>query len=280
MLVDLHCHTTASDGSLSPGELVERAMNRGVDLLAITDHDTTAAFAELEAVPGTMRLVHGVELSTSWSGVNVHILGLNITPGHPVMAEAVAAQRDARAERAKIIADRLEKKGIPGSFEAVRHIAAHRAVGRPDFAKYLVDCGVVSSVNEAFDRYLGAGKLGDVKAMWPELATIVGWIRAAGGTAVLAHPTHYKMTNAKLRRLLAEFVEVGGEGLEVCNGRPPETELRYLRDLCREYGLCASLGSDFHHPSNWLELGCEASLLGSCTPVWERWNGAEKVAGC
>ncbi len=276
MLVDLHCHTTASDGSLSPAELIARAYDRGVRLLSITDHDTVGAYAVLQEANkyADLKLVPGIEFSCNWSGINVHILGLAIEPAHPAMQEAVAEQVSARAERGREIARRLEKKGIVGSYDAVLAMAKGRSVGRPDFARFLVERGYVASMNEAFERYLGAGKIGDVKAMWPNLEKVVRWIVAAGGQAVVAHPMHYKMTNAKLRRMLAEFVEFGGEGLEVCNGRQVEQEVSYLRDLCRHFGLRASVGSDFHQPNNWLDLGCAPALTGSCEPIWSHWPEA------
>ena len=123
----------------------------------------------------------------------------------------------------------------------------------------------------AFDKYLGSGKLGDIKAVWPDLGEVVSWIRDAGGVAVMAHPLQYKMTNAKLRRMLAEFKEVGGEGLEVCNGKPSNQDLAYLRQLCQQFELEASAGSDFHHPSSWSELGCDAKIIAPCKAVWDRW---------
>lgn len=280
MLVDLHCHTTASDGSLTPAELVTRAYGRGVRLLSITDHDTVAAYQAVAAAEqfDDLQLVPGIEFSCSWSGVNVHILGLGIDPEHPAMRAAVGEQAHARAERAREIARRLEKKGISGSYKAVTAMAAGRAVGRPDFARYMLEQGHVGSMNEAFDRYLGAGKIGDVKAMWPALEKVVSWINAAAGLAVVAHPMHYKMTNAKLRRLLEQFKQAGGVGLEVCNGRQAEQEISYLRELCRQFGLLASLGSDFHQPNNWLDLGCEPGLVGSCEPIWSNWPVAAQQA--
>ncbi|MBD2859130.1 PHP domain-containing protein [Spongiibacter sp. KMU-158] len=276
MLVDLHCHTTASDGSLSPAELVARAYERGVRLLSITDHDTLGAYDALEFAEQypDLNIIPGVEFSCNWSGVNVHILGLGVDIEHPALKAAVAEQVEARTERGREIARRLAKKGMPGAHEAVLEMAKGRAVGRPDFARFLVENKHVSSMNDAFDRYLGAGKIGDVKAMWPELGKVVHWIAESGGQAVVAHPMHYKMTNAKLRRMLTEFVAAGGAGIEVCNGRQAEQEVSYLRELCRHFGLRASVGSDFHNPNNWLDLGCEPNLVGSCEPVWARWSAA------
>lgn len=272
MIVDLHTHSRCSDGSLTPRELLERAKARDVSLMSITDHDTIAAYEEVKAADyPEMTLVPGTELSCTWSGVNIHMLGLGLDLNNQQLVEQLQQQSHARAERADIIARRLEKLGFTGIYEGVKEMAAGRAIGRPDFARQMVKLGYVPSMNVAFDKYLGAGKPGDVKAVWPDLADAVAWIVAAGGVAVIAHPSHYKMTNAKLRRLLVDFKACGGEGIEVCNGKPPAVELNYLKSLCVEYGFEASMGSDFHSPSTWLDVGCRSELLGDCPVVWSRW---------
>ena len=276
MIVDLHTHTTASDGGLSPHELVLRAQQCGVQLLAVTDHDTIdgyRALAEIER--GELEIIAGIELSCTWSGVNIHVLGLGIDVTCPYLQSELADQRNARGERARIIGERLEKLGFDGSYEGAANLAEGRAIGRPDFARFMVAAGYVDSMAAAFDKYLGAGKVGDVKAMWPSLESVVAWIKSAGGVAVMAHPLHYKLTNAKLRRMLAEFKEAGGEGIEVCNGRPSASDLNYLKQLCKDFEFEASAGSDFHQPSNWLELGCDAKVVEPCRPVWARWQRAE-----
>ncbi len=278
MIVDLHTHTTASDGGLSPFELVQRARERGVQLMAITDHDTVAGFAELQAAAGDdLRLLAGIELSCTWSGVNIHVLGLGIDIAAPAFVSELEGQRSARDSRAKLIGQRLDKLGFAGSYEAAAKLAEGRAIGRPDFARVLVAEGHVDSMATAFDKYLGAGKVGDIKAVWPSLSEVVSWIRGAGGVAVIAHPLQYKMTNAKLRRMLTEFKEAGGEALEVCNGRPSPQDLGYLRQLCQQFELEASAGSDFHHPSSWSELGCDAKVVAPCTPVWARWQASNPL---
>ncbi len=273
LIVDLHTHTTASDGGLTPQALVERAIERGVDMLAITDHDTLDAYQQLGTeLRNAIHLVVGAEFSCNWQGVNIHILGLNLDPTQTSMITAIDVQKRAREQRGEEIDRRLAKKGISGALAAIRETVKDRPIGRPDFARYMVEQGHASSMNDAFDRYLGAGKIGDVKAMWPGLPEIVAAIHQAGGVAVIAHPMHYKMTNAKLRRLIVEFCELGGDGLEVANGRPPEVELRYLRDLCNHYGLKASVGSDFHNLTTWSDLGCAADLVGNCSPIWQHWQ--------
>lgn len=271
MIVDLHCHSTASDGSLAPQALIDRAAGQGVALFSITDHDTVDAYADLE-VPEAMRLLPGVEFSCVWAGVTVHVLGLGIDLESATMTAAVERQRGAREERAQVIAQRLAKRGIDGAYEGARTLAGERrALGRPDFARFMVECGHVGSMAEAFDRHLGNGKVGDVKATWPSLAEVVAWIREAAGVAVLAHPLHYRLTATRLRALITAFIEAGGEAMEVCNGRPRPDELRHARQLCRQFGLEASIGSDFHRPAAWCELGCDVALAGECAPVWRRW---------
>ncbi|CAA0089872.1 5'-3' exoribonuclease [Zhongshania aliphaticivorans] len=276
MIVDLHTHTTASDGGLSPQELVARAQQCGVKLLAVTDHDTIDAYQIIdELAVNELQIIAGIELSCTWSGVNIHVLGLGIDTNSGRLKSELAAQRVARSERAVIIGERLAKLGFVGTYEGAAALAEGRAIGRPDFARYMVSAGYVDSMATAFDKYLGAGKAGDVKAMWPAIETVVEWITSSGGVAVLAHPLHYKLTNAKLRRMLVDFKEAGGEGLEVCNGRPSPQDLNYLKQLCQDYSFEASAGSDFHQPNNWSELGCRAEVVAPCQPVWARWAQSE-----
>jgi len=273
VIVDFHTHTLMSDGALSPAELIERAVAQGVQSLSITDHDTLAAYREL-AVPDGLDIIPGVEFSCVWSGVTVHILGLNIDLDSEPLQAAVREQEAARGQRAELIAERLAKRGMEGMLAAAQAEAGQRqALGRPDFARALLARGEVSSIQQAFTRYLGAGKIGDVKSQWPELAKVVDWITGAGGIAVLAHPLHYKLTRAKLRRLLVDFIEAGGRAMEVANGRQwTQQDLDYLRGCCRELGLQASIGSDFHAENRWTELGCDTALVGDCVPVWQSWQ--------
>ncbi|MFQ3201442.1 MAG: putative metal-dependent phosphoesterase TrpH [Zhongshania sp.] len=279
MIVDLHTHTTASDGRLSPEELILRAHECGVKILAVTDHDTIDGYQSIsDAMAGDIQLIAGIELSCTWSGVTIHVLGLGIDVSSSDLESELAEQLAARGERAKIIGSRLAKLGFEGAYEGASVLAEGRAIGRPDFARFMVEAGHVGTMAAAFDKYLGAGKVGDVKAMWPSLEAVIAWITSAGGVAVLAHPLHYKLTNSKLRRMLADFKEAGGEGLEVCNGRPSPSDLNYLRQLCMDYGFEASAGSDFHQPTGWLELGCNSDIVAPCQPVWARWQRAEPLA--
>lgn len=270
--VDLHCHTTASDGVLSPTEIVARAISQGVDVLAITDHDNCDGLAEAQqAAADQLKLISGIEFSAVWRGITIHIVGLDFDPN--LLGDAIERQKLARRERSLKIARRLEKQGVPNALAGAEAFAANEFIGRPHFAKYLVAEGFFAGENDAFNKWLGAGKIGDVKTAWPTINTVTNDIVAAGGKAVLAHPHHYKMTNQKLGRLLTEFKTCGGVGLEVCvSGMTPE-KTAYFATLCEKYDLMASRGSDFHTPHNqWVELGRVAPLPQSVKPIWRLFN--------
>src|SRR5690625_4401574 len=188
------------------------------------------------------------------------------------MQQAVTAQMQRREERAERIAAVLARKGFTGTLAGARALAGREAVGRPHFARYLESTGAVRSVDEAFQKYLGNGKAGDVKQMWPELEEAVAWILAAGGTPVLAHPAKYDLTRTRLRALLDDFIAAGGRAMEVSSGQQPPTLTRDLAALCNERDLWASVGSDFHQPGqSWAMLGRYSPLPDSCEPVWRHW---------
>jgi len=274
MRIDLHCHSTASDGKLAPAALVQRACARGVEVLAITDHDSIAAYAELGArdEAAGLRLVPGIELSAHWRGQTIHVVGLNLQLGSGAIQEAVAVQRGARLRRALAIAERLARKGLGDLTTAVVELGQRISVGRPHIAELLVDRGQARSTDDAFRRYLGSGRIGDLKDEWAPLAQVVAWIRDAGGSAVIAHPEKYQLTRTRLRELIADFRTAGGDALEVVSGRQQEHESRQLAKLCADAGLTASTGSDFHQPDQyWAELGSQPALPEGCTPVWDRW---------
>ncbi|MEX0584583.1 MAG: PHP domain-containing protein [Natronospirillum sp.] len=266
---DLHCHSTASDGDLSPAAVVGRAVEHGVELLAITDHDNCDGYNEASsAADGCITLISGIEFSSAWKGINIHILGLDFDPF--LLRAAIQRQKTAREARSLKIAERLEKKGVSNALAGAQRYATSDIVGRPHFAKHLVAEGVFETEAHAFNKWLGQGKLGDVKASWPDIQTVVADITAAGGHAVLAHPHSYKMTNRKLGRFLEEFKACGGAGMEVCaSGITPE-KTDYFASLCQHFELMGSRGSDFHTPSNqWIELGRVASLPDNVTPIWQ-----------
>jgi len=272
-MYDLHCHSNRSDGALSPEDLVMRAQANGVTYLSITDHDTLAVYLETafdETV--ALTLIPGVEISTQWCGHGIHIVGLNIDPWHAGLQRGIEGQQRLRQERAEKIAQRLAKLGLGDSLERVREIAGDAAIGRPHFARYLVETGAARDARQAFRKFLGTGKPGDVRREWATLQTVTEWIVAAGGTAVIAHPGHYRLTRNKLVSLIDEFAEAGGSGIEVVSGRQDPALTARIARLAAEKGLLASCGSDFHRPdAGWADLGGFQPLPQGCRPVWDAW---------
>lgn len=277
MKIDLHCHSLASDGALTPQQVLERAHANNVTMLALTDHDTVAGLAEADAVATDlgMEFVAGIELSSQWSGLGIHVVGLNIDPHNPVLTAALTGQSQNRDDRAQQIGQKLAKLGFDDCYEGARQIAGESELGRPHFARYMVEQGFVEDHSAAFNKYLGAGKVGDVKSQWQEIDEVVSWIHAAGGHAVLAHPNKYKLTRSKLRRLLSYFKEVGGDAMEVVSGSQNKDVTDHFARLSEEFSLYASCGSDFHNPNTqWCDLGRVAPLPKMCKPVWNLWSSA------
>ncbi|OMH31851.1 PHP domain-containing protein [Motiliproteus sp. MSK22-1] len=273
--VDLHTHTLASDGALSPADLVARAAAHGVNILAVTDHDTCSGLPEAaEAAENlSVTLINGIELSTVWKGIGIHIVGLDVDPLHGSMLAATKYQTRSRNQRAIEIAEKLEKRHMPGVHQNAADIAGTAQIGRPHFAKAMVAMGYVSSEQEAFERYLGAGKVGDVKCHWPSLEQVINWIEKSGGVPVLAHPGKYGMTWTKLRTFLDEFISLGGQAMEVSYGAENPDRLFELCKLAQRYKLMASVGSDFHSPRySWTEVGKYPPVRGTHDPVWARWT--------
>jgi len=288
MIVDLHCHSTASDGVLAPAALVERAHARGIGLLALTDHDTLEGLDAAHAAADSLgvRLVNGIELSCVWNGATIHILGYAFRRDADALQNAIAELHDGRWQRAELIAQRLEAKGMPGALEGARAVQQElgdsgNAPARPHFAEFLVRAGHVRDRAEAFRKWLGSGKLGDVKQHWPSLEQTVATLRDAGAWISLAHPWQYDFTRSKRRRLVIEFAQAGGHALEVVNGMQPLEQVGGLSILAREFGLMASIGSDFHAPSDWSELGQYRALPEDLQPLWRHFDDrpGESVAG-
>ncbi|WP_019866423.1 PHP domain-containing protein [Methylovulum miyakonense] len=273
-IYDLHCHSSASDGSLSPTAVVQRAHGHGVTALALTDHDTTAGLIEAQACAATagIKLIPGIELSAQWQNQCFHIIGLGIDPAYPPLAEATHILQGTRMNRAERIAEKLAKKNIPGALAAVMAAAGDGMVTRSHFADFLVAGHHVDTQQEAFDRYLAKGKAAYVATPWAELAEAVGWITGAGGVAVLAHPLRYNLSANKMRKLLAVFKEAGGQGIEIVTGRINPDEIKRAAQLAKNFGLSGSTGSDFHTPDQWVELGRLAALPANIQPVWELLN--------
>jgi predicted metal-dependent phosphoesterase TrpH len=269
---DLHTHSSESDGTLSPAALVRAAHDAGVEVLALTDHDTTAGIsaARRAAAALGLRFVPGVEISVNWRGLTLHILGLNIDPACRALQVGLARLRAARDRRAAEIGRRLEKAGIHDACEGACALAQGSIVSRTHFAQYLVTQGHATSVREVFKHYLVRGKPGYAAGEWADMEEALHWIASAGGLAVIAHPARYRLTASRLRRLLGEFRAAGGAGIEVVSGSHTRDSIRILATLSRAQGLLASRGSDYHGPENpRVRLGELAELPQGCTPVWD-----------
>jgi predicted metal-dependent phosphoesterase TrpH len=272
---DLHSHSTASDGTLSPAALVRAADAAGVKVLALTDHDTTAGIAEAVQVADkiAIQLIAGVEISVTWSAQTVHILGLRLDTAHPTLQAGLQSLRDFRNWRAEEIGRRLEKVGV---FDAYRGAVAHSngiLVSRTHFARMLVERGLVEDERKVFKRYLVKGKPGYVAGEWASLEAALDWVHAAGGQAVVAHPARYRMSRSKLQRLFGEFRELGGEAVEVVSGSHSRDDAISMAKHCTDFGLLASAGSDFHSPENpWIALGRLPMLPSGCCPLWSDWK--------
>lgn len=272
LAVDLHTHSTRSDGTLAPADLVLRAQQRGVQVLALTDHDDLSGIAEAReaGIELGVHVLPGVEVSVTWHGATLHVLGLGIDPQAHGIVAGLAGVRAGRLERARAIAARLEDAGVVAPLEgALRLAAGGGMVGRVHFARLLVERGLVRDTSAAFRRYLGEGKSGHVRHRWPGLDVAVGWIRDAGGVAVLAHPARYGLRTARMRALLEEFRALGGEAVEVVTGNHTTDEQGMYARLAGAVGLCASAGSDFHGPGeSWWDVGQLPDLPAGCEPVW------------
>lgn len=269
---DLHSHSTASDGALSPTELVIRAKAQGVTALALTDHDTVSGLAEAitTAKSTAINLIPGIELSATWEKRCLHILGLNIDPHSKQLLDGIQHQQMIREQRAKAIAVKLEKQGIKGAYKAVTMATGNGMITRSHFADFLLKENHVRCNQEAFDRFIGDGKPAYVATIWAQLTEVIDWIKAAGGIAVIAHPLRYKMTASWMRRLLVEFKQEGGSGIEVVTGRSSKEEIKLSYNYAKKFDLAGSVGSDFHNPKNrWIELGRVAELPKGIQPVWE-----------
>ncbi|MDQ1316249.1 MAG: 3,5-nucleoside bisphosphate phosphatase [Pseudomonadota bacterium] len=272
--IDLHCHSNVSDGVLPPAAVVARAAANGVHALALTDHDDVAgiAAARIAAEAVGMTLIPGVEISVSWGGKTVHIVGLRIDPAHPDLVAGLRGIRLGRVERAQRMAADLERSGIAGAYEGAFGYAANKEMlGRTHFARWLVAQGHASDMRGAFRRYLTHGNPGYVEHEWTSLENAVGWIRASGGMAVIAHPGRYPFNARELHLLLDAFRALGGEGIEVITGSHHPSEYGKFADLARAFGLKASRGADFHAPDEGIDIGRLPALPHYCQPVWQGW---------
>jgi predicted metal-dependent phosphoesterase TrpH len=271
---DLHCHSTRSDGQLTPPALVMRAAERGVRALALTDHDEVSGLAEArEAAQACgIELIDGVEISVTWRGHTVHVVGLMVDPANTTLLEGLHENRSGRDARAERMARQLEAVGIPDALRgAQKYVTNPELVSRTHFARFLAENGYVSNTQAAFDRYLGTGKPGYVPHEWATLEQAAGWIVAAGGLPILAHPGRYKMSDEAFAALLGEFKSLGGVAVEVVTGSHTPDQYSLWGKRAVEFGLLASMGSDFHGGRDvYRDLGELPPLPGACKPVWTR----------
>lgn len=278
--IDLHCHSHISDGVLPPAEVVARAAANGVDVFALTDHDDVAGLAEAQAAADDtgIAFIPGVEISVTWSGQTVHIVGLRIDPLNPLLSAGLGDIRVGRTARAQRMADDLDKVGITGAFEGARAYAANKQIiGRVHFARWLVEQGYAPDMRTTFKRFLTPGNPGYVEHEWTTLVNAVSWIRASGGMAVLAHPGRYAFNARQLHILLDSFRALGGEGIEVVTGSHHPSEYGKFADLARAFGFKASRGADFHAPGEGIDIGRLPALPHYCKPVWLDWPEVEQL---
>lgn len=275
---DFHCHSNISDGTLTPTELVQRAAGRGVKAMALTDHDDVDGLDEARAVATGLGIafVNGVEVSVSWRSHTLHIVGLGIDPDYPPLVEGLRTVRSGRGLRAQKMSDELAKAGVGGVLSGAYKFANNpNMIGRTHFARYLVESGHCKDVKSVFNRYLAKGKPGYVPHEWATLADAISWITGAGGIAVIAHPGRYmvgkhSMGKKTMQELLAEFVALGGRGVEVVTGSHTQEQYAEFARYAEQFQLLASCGSDFHGPDeSYRDLGRLPDLPLICKPVWE-----------
>jgi predicted metal-dependent phosphoesterase TrpH len=275
MIFDLHSHTTASDGRFSPEQLIDRAIEHRVNVIAITDHDTVdgipAALEYIERAQRPITLLSGIEISTLWSNKDIHVVGLNIDTANEALLQLIERQQARRVERSELIAYRLSKHLDVDPLPEVKLIAGDAPITRSHFAKWLVEHGHAKTMQQVFKKFLTRDKPGYVPPIWCSIQEAVEVIHAAGGMAVLAHPARYDLTTKWQKRLLTAFVEAGGDAMEVSQPQQSQQERRKMADYAIQYNLLASLGSDFHYPSPWMELGRNLWLPSGVTPVWSEW---------
>jgi len=272
---DLHCHSSVSDGLLAPRDVVVRAAANGVTTLSLTDHDEISGLAAARDAADALDIefVNGVEISISWRETTIHVVGLRIDPANAVLLQGLETTRTGRTERAKKMAAQLDAAGIKGSFAgALAYADNPDLISRTHFARFLVENGYAKDIPAVFRNYLVSGKPGYVAHEWASVADAVHWIRSAGGIAVVAHPGRYKLKRPALRAFLAEFRDLGGEGIEVITGSHTAHQYGEFAIIAREFGFLSSRGSDFHGPGeSHTELGRLPQLPEDLKPVWHDW---------
>lgn len=273
--IDLHTHSTCSDGMLTPTELLTKAKEQNVEVFSLTDHDTLTGLEEAQEAADELgiKLIPGVELSVQWSGIPLHMVVLGFDENNDVLASIVAKNQQTRLERAKRIAQLLVKQGLPDLYEKAVLEAGPSQIGRPHFARVMVREGLVKDDNKAFDQYLGNKRLGKLRDIWPTLEDVVPDLAKTSCDLVMAHPKRYPLTLTKLRRLMTHFSELGGNAMEVSSGNENPQSVRLLETISRDLGLSVSVGSDFHGPYGpWCQVGKFTSIQeASLNPIWHKW---------
>jgi 3',5'-nucleoside bisphosphate phosphatase len=275
--IDLHCHSTLSDGLLSPEELVAHAASKGVRVLALTDHDEVGGLVRARAAAAEhgITLVNGVEISVTWKKRTLHIVGLRIDANHPELIHTFQQVHAARDTRARQMADGLAKAGIAGAYEGAKHIAGNSVMTRSHFAQFIVKQGHAKNIKSVFKKYMVKGKPGFVNHEWMSLEQAVTLIREAGGVAVLAHPGRYDLGFVNMHLLLHEFRSYGGIAIEVVTGSHQPPQFDQFAKLAHRFDLKASQGSDYHGPGlSFMEMGRLPALPANCVPIWQDWPEA------
>ena len=274
---DLHCHSVVSDGTLTPEQLAERAKANGVQLWALTDHDELGGQQRARDAASALNMDYlaGVEISVTWMGQTIHIVGLGIDADHLGILEGLRRTREGRGDRAQLMAEQLAKVGIPGAYEGALHYAGnHQLISRTHFARFLVEQGVCKNTEHVFKNYLVEDKPGYVPHMWATLDDAVAWIKAAGGVAVIAHPGRYSRLNAmQMDELYKHFKDIGGLAIEVITGSHSPDQYQTFGKIAQQYGFLASRGSDFHSPNeSHIDLGNLPPLPDHLKPVWSAFH--------
>ena len=278
--IDLHCHSTISDGLYSPEELVAYAHAQGVKVLALTDHDDMGGLsrARRAAEQHGMQFINGVEISVTWKKRTLHIVGLKVNPDYEPLKAALDAVKQGRLDRAKLMAEGLEKVGIEGSFEGAQAIADNSIMTRSHFARFLVEAGYVKDVKTVFKKFLVKGKPGFVEHEWMTLEEAVTLIKDSGGVAVIAHPGRYDLGRTNMPLLMHQFRMCGGEAIEVVTGSHTPPQYSQFAKIAHQFSLKSSLGSDFHGPGmSYMAMGRIAELPANCIPVWQDWEEAKHL---
>jgi predicted metal-dependent phosphoesterase TrpH len=273
--VDLHCHSSVSDGVLAPADVAQYAHRAGVDVWALTDHDEVSGIAAARAAATAcgMRFIAGVEISITWANETVHIVGLQVDETNDVLLQGLASTRSGRDQRGRDIAQQLALAGVPGAYEgALAYAGNPDLLSRTHFARFLVDSGACANIPEVFRKYLSEGKPGYVPHRWATLADALHWIHSAGGTAVIAHPGRYRFNPLAEGALFDEFRQLGGKAIEVVTGSHTPDQYGEYATLARQYGFLASRGTDFHAPGeSRTDFATLAPLPAGLTPVWHDW---------